>query len=63
VVDRLARAFHEAAKSETFQNVARKSEVTVGEPLTGQALADWLRKVGANYESLIKEAGLYKSEK
>lgn len=63
VVDRLAKAFNEAAKTETFVNVARKSEVTVGEPLTGQALADWLRKVSANYEALIKEAGLYKGEK
>jgi tripartite-type tricarboxylate transporter receptor subunit TctC len=63
VVDRLAQAFQEAAKTETFVNIARKSEVTVGEPLTGQALADWLRKVGANYEDLIKQAGLYKTEK
>lgn len=63
VVDRLAKAFNEAAKTETFVSVARKSEVTVGEPLMGQALADWLKKVGANYEELIKEAGLYKSEK
>ena len=31
--------------------------------LAGQALADHLRKVSANYEELIKEAGLYKSEK
>jgi len=63
VVARLAKAFDEAAKTETFLGVARKSETTVGQPLTGQALADWLRKVGSNYEQLIKEAGLYKSEK
>lgn len=63
VVERLARAFDEAAKTEPFVSIARKSEVTVGEPLTGDALADWLRKVGANYEGLIKAAGLYKSER
>jgi tripartite-type tricarboxylate transporter receptor subunit TctC len=63
VVERLAKAFDEAAKTETFVNVAKKSEVTVGAPLTGPALADWLRKVGTNYEALIKEAGLYKSER
>ena len=44
-------------------NVARKSEVAIGAPLTGPALADWLRKVGANYEELIKAAGLYKAER
>lgn len=63
VVERLARAFNDAAKTEVFVNVARKSEVTVGAPLTGPALADWLKRVGANYEELIKAAGLYKSEK
>lgn len=63
VAERLAKAFDEAAKTDTFVNVARKSEVTVGEPLSGQALADWLKKVAANYEGLIKEAGLYKSER
>lgn len=63
MVDRLAKALDEAAKTETFVSIARKSEVAVGEPLTGPALADWLKKVGTNYEALIKEAGLYKSEK
>jgi tripartite-type tricarboxylate transporter receptor subunit TctC len=63
VAERLAKAFEEATRTETFQAVARKSEVTVGEPLTGQPLADWLRKVATNYEALIKEAGLYKSER
>jgi tripartite-type tricarboxylate transporter receptor subunit TctC len=61
VVARLAKAFDQAARTETFVNVARKSEVTVGEALTGPTLADWLGKVAANYEGLIKEAGLYKS--
>jgi hypothetical protein len=43
--------------------LARKSEVIVGESLTGPALADHLKKLNASYEQLIKEAGLYKSEK
>ena len=63
VAERLEKAFVEAAKQEPFVSVAKKTEVTVGEPLTGQALTEYLRRVSANYEQLIKEAGLYKSER
>ena len=63
VVERLADAFNQAARTEAFVSMARKTEAAVGAPLTGQALADWLRKVGANYGELIKEAGLYKGQK
>jgi tripartite-type tricarboxylate transporter receptor subunit TctC len=63
VVERLADAFNQAARTEAFASMARKTEAAVGAPLTGQALADWLRKVGANYGELIKEAGLYKGQK
>ncbi len=63
VAERLEKALGEAARMEPFVSVARKSEAAVGEPLTGQVLTDYLRKVSANYEELIKEAGLYKSEK
>ena len=44
-------------------SVARKSEVTIGDPLTGAALGESLKKVSGHYEEMIKEAGLYKSEK
>ena len=63
VAERLEKAFVEAAKTEPFLGVARKSEVTLGEPLVGTALADNLKKANASYEELIKEAGLYKTEK
>jgi tripartite-type tricarboxylate transporter receptor subunit TctC len=48
---------------EPYAGVARKNETIVGEPLTGQALADYVKKLNASYEQLIKEAGLYKSER
>ena len=63
VAERLENAFVEAAKMEPFVSVARKSELIAGDRLTGQALAEYLRKVSVNYEALIKEAGLYKSQK
>lgn len=63
VAERLETAFVEAGKMEPFVSVARKSELIHGDRLTGQALTEYLRKVGANYEALIKEAGLYKSDK
>jgi hypothetical protein len=51
------------ANMEPYVSVARKNETIVGDLLTGQALADYVKKLNANYEQLIKEAGLYKSEK
>lgn len=63
VAARLEKAIVEATKSEPFVTVARKTELMHGDPLTGRELADYLRKVSANYEALIREAGLYKSQK
>jgi tripartite-type tricarboxylate transporter receptor subunit TctC len=63
IVARVEKAFVEAMKMEPFVSVARKSETIVPEPLTGPALAEYLKKLNASYEALIKEAGLYKSEK
>lgn len=63
VAERLERAFAEAMKTEPFVSVARKNETIVGEPVIGQALADYVKKLNANYEQLIKDAGLYKSER
>jgi tripartite-type tricarboxylate transporter receptor subunit TctC len=63
VAARLEKAFVEATKMEPFVSVARKSETIVPEPLTGATLGNYLKKLNANYEQLIKEAGLYKSEK
>lgn len=62
-VERLERAFVEATKTEPFLGVARKTELIHGDRLTGRELAEYLRKVSGNYEALIKEAGLYKSQK
>jgi len=63
VAAKIEKAFMEAMKKEPFVGVAKKSETIVPEPLTGAALADYLKKLNASYEVLIKEAGLYKSEK
>ena len=63
IAARLEKAFIEATRKEPFVSVAKKSETIVPEPLTGSALGDYLKKLNASYEVLIKEAGLYKSEK
>lgn len=63
VAERLERAFVDALQTEPFMTIAKRTEVVVGEPLTGQALVEYLRKISANYEELIKEAGLYKAER
>ena len=63
VAERLQNAFVAAMKTEPFVSVARKTELIVGERLTGRELMEYLRKVGTNYEALIKEAGLDKSQK
>jgi tripartite-type tricarboxylate transporter receptor subunit TctC len=63
VAEKLEKAFIEASRVEPFLGVARKNELITDEPITGPALADSLRKISANYEQLIRDAGLYKSEK
>ena len=63
VAERLEKAIVEATKAEPFLGVARKTELIHGDPLTGRELMEYLRKVGANYEQLIKESGLFKSQK
>jgi tripartite-type tricarboxylate transporter receptor subunit TctC len=63
VADRLEKAFAAAMKVEPFVSVARRNELIVGDRLSGQALADHLRKVSRNYEALIKEAGVHKRDK
>ena len=63
VAAKLEKAFVEAARMEPFVGVARKSETIIGDSLTGPALTDFLRKLNVSYEAMIKEAGLYKSEK
>ena len=63
VAEKLEKAFVEATKTEPFLSVARKNELILDEPITGQALADYMKKLSARYEELIKDAGLYKTEK
>jgi tripartite-type tricarboxylate transporter receptor subunit TctC len=63
VAERLEKAFGEATKMEPYVSVARKNETIVGDALSGQPLADFMKKLNASYEQLIKEAGLYKSER
>lgn len=63
VAERLEKAFVAAMQREPFVSVARKTELIFGDRLTGRELMENLSKVSANYEELIKQAGLYKSEK
>ena len=61
-LERLSAAFREAMKTQTFLSVARQHELLLGEPLAGVALMEEMRKVSARYETLIKEAGIHKSQ-
>jgi len=63
IAAKIEKAFVEATKMEPFVSVAKKSETIVGDSLTGPALTDFLRKLNVSYEQMIKDAGLYKSEK
>jgi tripartite-type tricarboxylate transporter receptor subunit TctC len=59
----LEKAFIEGIKTKTFRDVAEKNELILREPLTGDALKDFLKKCYDDYEKLIKEAGIYKMER
>lgn len=63
IAAKLEKAFVDAAKMEPFVGVAKKSETIIGDALTGPALTDFLKKLNVSYEQMIKDAGLYKSEK
>jgi tripartite-type tricarboxylate transporter receptor subunit TctC len=58
----LEKAFMDGMKSDVFKKVAQDQELLV-RPMTGKPLIDYLKKTSATYEELIKEVGLYKSEK
>ncbi len=58
----LEKAFHDGMTSEVFKKMALDQELAP-QPMTGKAFTDYLKKTSDTYEELIKEAGLYKSEK
>jgi len=58
----LEKAFLEGMKSDVFKKVAQDQELQV-RPMTGKPFFDYLKKTSATYETLIKEVGMYKSEK
>jgi tripartite-type tricarboxylate transporter receptor subunit TctC len=58
----LEKAFMDGMKSDVFKKVAQDQELLV-RPMTGKPLIDYLKKTSATYEELIREVGLYKSEK
>jgi tripartite-type tricarboxylate transporter receptor subunit TctC len=58
----LEKAFNDGMNSESFKKMAQDQELAA-QPLTGKPFTDYLRKTSATYEELIKESGLYKSEK
>jgi len=61
--ERLEKVFLDGMKAETFMTLAKTQQFSVGEPLTGKGLLDYMRKWNALYEQYIKEAGIYKMEK
>jgi tripartite-type tricarboxylate transporter receptor subunit TctC len=58
----LEKAFNDGINSVMFKRVVNEQEHTV-QPLTEKAFVDYLKKTSSTYEALIKEAGLYKSDK
>jgi len=58
----LEKAFHDGMNSEVFKKMALDQELAP-QPMTGKAFTDYLKKTSDTYEDLIREAGLYKSEK
>ncbi len=58
----LEKALMDGMKSDVFKKVAADQELLV-QPMTGKPLIDYLKKTSASYEELIKEVGLYKSER
>jgi tripartite-type tricarboxylate transporter receptor subunit TctC len=58
----LEKAFQDGMNSEIFKKVAMEQE-HAPQPLTGKPLVDYLKRTSATYEELIRESGLYKSEK
>ncbi len=58
----LEKAFLDGMKSDVFKRVAEDQELAV-QPMTGKPFVDYLKKTSATYEELIKDMGMYKSEK
>lgn len=58
----LEKALDDGVNSEIFKKMAQDQEFAA-QPLTGKPFTDYLKKTSAIYEELIKEAGLYKSQK
>jgi len=58
----LEKALRDGMKSDVFRKVAEDQELAV-EPMTGKAFIDYLKKTSATYEELIKEVGMYKTQK
>ena len=58
----LEKAFLDGMKSDVFKKVAQDQELLL-RPMTGTPFVDYLKKTSATYEALIKEVGMYKSEK
>ncbi len=58
----LEKAFNDGMNSEVFKKLAHDQELAP-QPMTGNSFFEYLKKTSATYEELIKEAGLYKSQK
>ncbi len=59
----LEEAFIDAIKGEKFKEIAKRYDIVVAEPLTGETFRDYVKKSYLAHEQLMKDAGLYKSER
>jgi tripartite-type tricarboxylate transporter receptor subunit TctC len=58
----IEKAFMDGMKSDIFRRVADDQELQT-RPMTGKPFADYLKKLSSSNEELIREVGMYKSEK
>ena len=63
VKERLEKALLAGIKTSIFKRFVDENELLVREPLTGDALTNYLQKTSRSYEALIKEAGAYKIDR
>jgi tripartite-type tricarboxylate transporter receptor subunit TctC len=58
----LEKAFMDGMNSGVFKRVAQDQELSV-KPVTGKPFSDYLKKLSATNEELIKDVGMYKGQK
>jgi tripartite-type tricarboxylate transporter receptor subunit TctC len=62
IAKKLQKAFADGMNSDIVKKVAADQELAV-KPMTGNGFVDYLKKLSATNEELIKEVGMYKGQK